>query len=68
MSREEVVKALWPINCFYNYGISHDGRCYSKDCMMNVDPILKEKIKKQGCGVFKAPEVQALKEAPDERT
>lgn len=56
----EIVKALLPLNCRYNFHIESDGKCYSRLCMMNGDPKLKEKIAKQGCGVFDMPEVKAL--------
>lgn len=54
----DVVKVLWPINCRYNFKIEKDGKCYSTECMFNVDLIMKRKIKKQGCKIFKSPEVQ----------
>lgn len=58
MSLENIIKALLPINCFYNYEIEDDGRCHCSICVMNQVPDLKEKIKIDGCCCFNMPEVK----------
>ena len=60
MRMDEVIAAIFPINCRYNLKIEDDGFCYSTKCMMNVHDELKEKIAAQGCRCFRHPEVQAL--------
>lgn len=55
-----IARDLFPLNCRHNFIIAEDGKCYSEKCMLNSDDILKDKIKKNGCKCFNAPEVQAL--------
>jgi len=53
MALKEVIEALLPVNCKYNFKVEKDGKCYSKDCMMNQDPVISARIKSDGCKVFK---------------
>ena len=62
----DIVKALFPINCRYNFKVEPNGKCYSSECMMNQDPELKLKIKKNGCKCFEMPEVQSILKEKDE--
>lgn len=64
MSKEinEVAKELWPINCFYNYAITKDDRCYSDKCMLNADEKIKKLIQEQGCNLYNQIAVQKYKE------
>lgn len=57
----ELMNGLQAVNCRYNYHISTNGKCYSDECAMNMDPTLKAKIKLEGCQVFKRKEVQDLR-------
>lgn len=47
-----VLSAIAPINCFYNYKIEADEKCFSTECMFNQDPVIKERIKKFGCRFY----------------
>ena len=52
MKVNDMIEKLFAINCKYNFKIEPDGKCYSKECMMNTDSELKEKIKNNGCKCF----------------
>lgn len=58
MDDKEIIRELFPMNCWYNHKVEKNGKCYSSQCMMNTDDMLKKKIKKEGCSVFDAPCVQ----------
>lgn len=66
-SLREIQKMLQPLNCAYCYKVEEDGRCYSKDCMMNVDRWLKDKIAEKGCKIFLSPEVKVEIHRKEER-
>lgn len=60
---DEMVKGLLPINCFYNFKIAADGKCYSSECMLNQDLLVSANIHLNGCMVYeKHPEVKKMRE------
>lgn len=48
-----IQEKLFPINCHYNFKEESDGKCYSKTCMLNIDPDISMRIEKEGCQIFK---------------
>lgn len=50
---EELVHKLFLVNCKYNYKIEKDGKCYCSNCMLNQNEEIKNKIKEQGCIIYK---------------
>jgi len=54
----DVVSGLWAINCRFNFKVESDGRCHSTKCGMNVDSVLKYRIKTEGCLCFNDDRVQ----------
>ena len=56
MSLVSLVRELFPINCFYNFKEGDDGKCRSTECMLNQDEVLKDRIAREGCEVFKRHE------------
>ena len=50
---KKVIDALFLVNCKYNHKVEKDNKCYCSTCMLNQNKEIKEKIKKQGCVIYK---------------
>jgi hypothetical protein len=53
MDINNLIKAILPINCKFNFEISSDGKCYSKTCALNENEEVAKLIEKDGCSIYK---------------
>ena len=62
---KELIEALLPINCAYNYKEEYRdetttmGKCYSKTCMLNQNKDVANDIQNKGCEIYKKDFVKA---------
>lgn len=53
MDINNLIEAILPINCKFNFEISSDGKCYSKTCALNENEEVAKLIEKNGCSIYK---------------
>jgi len=61
------IDKLMIINCYYNYVIEYDGKCYSNTCGFNVDKEIAEQIQQTGCMFYENSIVKQKRETEGER-
>ena len=49
---EKLFEKLLDRSCKRNYKIEKDGKCYSKKCLVSLDPTIRKAIQKNGCYIF----------------
>lgn len=50
---QQFLEGLAQINCSNNYKKEKNGKCYSAKCMFNQNTEIANRIKKEGCIVYK---------------
>ena len=53
MDINNLIEAILPINCKFNFEVSSDGKCYSKTCALNENKEVAKLIEKNGCSIYK---------------
>ena len=53
MDINNLIEAILPINCKFNFEVSSDGKCYSKTCALNENKEVAKLIEKDGCSIYK---------------
>lgn len=53
MNINNLIEAILPINCKFNFEVSSDGKCYSKTCALNENEEVAKLIEKNGCSIYK---------------